>query len=45
MLGRQPPPASPQLTEIVRFLHGVGRMLMEIDAKLERIVAILEEDE
>jgi len=29
----------------VKLLDGVGTMLMEIDAKPERIVAILEEDE
>jgi hypothetical protein len=35
---------TPQLAEIVRLLHGVATMLMEIDAKLERVVEILEEE-
>ncbi|HEX7310004.1 MAG TPA: hypothetical protein VF232_02400 [Gaiellaceae bacterium] len=41
---RTAPAPPPQLAEIVRLLHGVGRMLMEIDAKLQRIVDILEEE-
>jgi hypothetical protein len=41
----QPSPASPELEEMVTLLHGMATMLMEIDAKLERIVSILEEDE
>jgi hypothetical protein len=36
---------SPAIEEIVRLLHGMGRLLMQIDVKLERIVAVLEEDE
>ena len=30
---------------MVRLVQGIGKLLMEIDAKLERIVAALEEDE
>lgn len=37
------PSEPPQLQEIVRILDGLGTMLMEIDAKLERIVNLLEE--
>jgi hypothetical protein len=28
----------------MEILHGFGRMLQEIDAKLERIVALLEQE-
>jgi hypothetical protein len=33
------------LSELVRLLHGVGTILMEIDAKLERIANVLEEEQ
>ena len=33
-----------QLDDVTDMLKALGRMLMEMDAKLERIVEILEED-
>jgi hypothetical protein len=30
-------------SEILEVLHGIGRMLQEIDAKLDRIIELLEE--
>jgi hypothetical protein len=33
-----------QLDDITDMLKALGRMLMEMDAKLERVVEILEED-
>ena len=38
--GSQP---DPRLDDVVELLHGVGTILMEIDAKLERIARMLEE--
>ena len=37
-------PRLPQLDDVIEVLEGLGRMLMEIDGKLEQIVEILEED-
>jgi hypothetical protein len=34
---------SEQWSEILEVLHGIGRMLQEIDAKLDRIIELLEE--
>lgn len=39
------PLALPQLDEVIELLAGSGTMLMEIDQKLDVIVAILEERE
>jgi hypothetical protein len=35
----------PALSDVAEILNGIGRMLQEIDAKLQRIVSLLEEDE
>ena len=35
----------PQLDEVVGLLAGLGTMLMQIDAKLERLLFMLEEEE
>ena len=35
----------PPLEDIVELLEGLGTMLMQIDAKLERMLSALEEDD
>lgn len=37
-------PVLPQLDDVLELLAGVGRILMEIDDKLDRITELLEED-
>lgn len=39
----RPDPRVARLDALVELLEGVGRILMQIDEKLERVVAILEE--
>jgi hypothetical protein len=39
---RQPP--DPGFADVVEVLNGIGRMLMEIDAKLRRVVQLLEKE-
>jgi hypothetical protein len=39
------PRPDPQLAEIVEVLHGLGTMLMSIDAKLEDVANLLGEDD
>jgi hypothetical protein len=39
---RRPRPTDPALLEL---LHGIGRMLQEIDAKLEEIVELLKDED
>jgi hypothetical protein len=33
----------PSLADVVEILYGIGRMLQEIDGKLQRIIDLLEE--
>jgi hypothetical protein len=43
MWGRREPPA--ELAEIVALIRDLGQLLMGIDAKLERVVELLEEND
>lgn len=39
------PPVLPQLDDVIELLRGIASMLMQVDAKLERVLSILEEEE
>jgi hypothetical protein len=43
MWWRRPSRGDPRLDDVVELLHGVATMLMEIDAKIERIARMLED--